>query len=347
MNGAIIGFGNIAQAHIHAYKDVSELQVKAIVETSETRSNYVRQLYPDIKCYFSIEEMFKEQKIDFIDICTPPSTHFFYIKAGLIEKCHVLCEKPFLTDTENYSEILSLIDSSKKHIYPLHNYKFAPIVKWMKQQVNLKEFGEIKHGYFRTIRNGHAQGVAEWEKDWRRNPKISGGGILLDHGPHNIYLSSFLMEQNPIAVSCIKGNLCKGENYFSTEDTAMLTLYFNNEVKFIIDLSWAGSFRNTHYSIMGSKQNLFVENDRISISKNGDFESRDINSDFDDPTHKNWFLEMFVDFLDLVKNPEKQHSLFQEAFYTTLVIQLAYESASKKGEIIPIVSNDVKKITTH
>jgi len=346
MNGAIIGFGNIAQAHLLAYKSVSELQINAIVDTSETRFKYARQLHPDIKCYFSIEEMFKEQKIDFIDICTPPSTHFFYIKAGLLEKCHVLCEKPFLTDTENYSEILSLIDSSKKHIYPLHNYKFAPVVKWMKQQVKSKEFGEIKHGYFRTIRNGHAQGVTEWDKDWRRNLKISAGGILLDHGPHNIYLSSFLMEQNPIAVSCIAGNLCKGENFLSTEDTAMLTLYFNNDVKFFIEISWAGSFRNTHYCIMGTKQNLFVENDKISISKNGDFESIDINSDFDDPTHKNWFREMFVDFLDLIKNPERQDYLFQEAFNTTMIIQMAYESTAKQGEIIPVKSNVSKKIKT-
>lgn len=345
MNGAIIGFGNIAQAHLHAYTSVSELQIRAIVDTSEARSKYAKQLYPDIKCYSSIEEMFKDEEIDFIDICTPPSTHFFYIKAGLLGKCHVLCEKPFLTEIESYSEILSLIEYSQKHIYPLHNYKFAPIVKWMKQQVNSKEFGEIKHGYFQTIRNGHAKGVAEWDKDWRRNPTISAGGILLDHGPHNIYLSSFLLEQYPIAVSCITGNLCKSENYLSTEDTAMLTLYFDNEVKFFIELSWAGCFRNTHYSIMGSNQNIIVENDKTNITKNGTFDSIEVNSDFDDPTHKNWFFEMFIDFLDLVKNPEKQQTLIQEAFNTTLIIQMAYESASKKGEIIPIARKDIKIIT--
>ena len=343
MNGAIIGFGKIAEAHMLAYNSLQELQITAIVDTLEQRLKYARELQPDIKCYFSIEEMFKDQKVDFIDICTPPSTHFLYIKQGLLQKCHVLCEKPFLIDPENYSEILSLINSSKKHIYPLHNYKFAPIIKWMKQQVKSMEFGEIKNGYFKTIRCGHAQGVEEWSENWRRNPVISFGGILLDHGPHNIYLSTFLMEQNPIAVSCISGNLIKINDYLGTEDTSMLTLYFANDVKIFIDLSWAGSYRYTHYSLMGSKQNIFVENSNISISKNGYFESIDINSDFDDPTHKNWFHEMFVDFLDLVKNPKRQYFLFQEAFYTSLIIQLAYESASKQCEIIPIKSVDSKK----
>lgn len=340
MNGAIIGFGKIAEAHMHAYNSLHELQIKAIVDTSEYRLKYARELQPDIKCYFSIEEMFKDQKVDFIDICTPPSTHFLYIKAGLLQKCHVLCEKPFLIDPENYSEILSLINSSKKHIYPLHNYKFAPIVKWMNQQVKSMEFGEIKNGYFKTIRCGHAQGVEEWSENWRRNHEISFGGILLDHGPHNIYLSTFLMEQNPIAVSCIIGNLIKVDDYIGTEDTSMLTLYFDNDVKFFIDLSWAGSYRYTHYSLMGSRQNVIIENDKICFNKNGFFESINVSSEFDDPSHKNWFCEMFIDFLGLIENPDRQAELFLEAYNTSLVIKIAYESASKKGEIIPIPFND-------
>jgi len=344
MNGAIIGFGNIAQAHIHAYEAVSDMSITGIIDSSETRINYAKQIHPQIKSYTSIEKLFVEQSIDFIDICTPPDTHFYYIKKGLLANCHVLCEKPFLTDPENYSEVFSLMCSSGKHVYPLHNYKYAPIVKWMKEHVKSNEFGEIKQGYFRTIRNGHAHGTNEWNKDWRRIPKISAGGILLDHGPHNIYLTSFLMEKNPIAVSCITGNLAKETSYSNTEDTAILSLYFENEVTFFLELTWAGCFRKTHYSLVGSKQSLFVDNNNICISKNGVFETIEMNSDFDDPMHKNWFCEMFYDFLNLIENPERQDSLFQEAFTTTTVIQRAYESATKNGEILPIKSIFEQKI---
>ena len=69
MNGAIIGFGNIAQAHIHAYEAVSDMSITGIIDSSETRINYAKQIHPQIKSYTSIEKLFEEQSIDFIDIC--------------------------------------------------------------------------------------------------------------------------------------------------------------------------------------------------------------------------------------------------------------------------------------
>ncbi len=336
MKGAIIGFGNIAEAHFEAYETVLGMQILFIVDSSKIILDKVKKIYPDINCYFSIEDLFAEQNVDFIDICTPPNTHFNYIKSGLLAGCHVLCEKPFLIDTVNYPEILSLIISSKKQVYPLHNYKFAPAVKWMKEHVVSNEFGDFKYGHFRTIRGTHAKGASHWKRDWRRIPEISGGGILFDHGPHNIYLSCFLLQSFPIAVSCITGIFRNDNNYSDTEDTALITLYFQNEVKIFIELSWAGSFRDTHFSLIGSKRILFVENSKLHISKNGVFETISIDSEFDDPLHKNWFREMFNDFLNLIENPIRQNLLLQEALYTTMIIQKAYESASKNGEIIPV-----------
>lgn len=336
MNGAIIGFGNIAQAHIEAYETVWGMQILFIVDSSQMNIDYVKKTYPHINCYSSIEDLFADQSVDFIDICTPPNTHFYYIKSGLRAGCHVLCEKPFLIDIVNYPEILSLMGISKRQVYPLHNYKFAQAVKWMKEHVVSNEFGDFKYGHFRTIRSTHAQGASHWKRDWRRIPEISGGGILFDHGPHNIYLSCFLLQSLPIAVSCITGLLRRDSDYLNTEDTALITLYFENEVKVFIELSWAGSCRDTHYSLVGSKRCLFVENDKLHISKNGVFETTSIDLEFDDPLHKNWFREMFNDFLNLIENPIRQNLLFQEAFYTTMIIQKAYESASKNGEIIPV-----------
>ncbi|MBS1683200.1 MAG: Gfo/Idh/MocA family oxidoreductase [Bacteroidetes bacterium] len=336
MRGAIIGFGTIAQGHMYAYQSMDSMSISSVVDCCEARLHFVQQIYPHTKVYTTIEEMLEKQKVDFIDICSPPDTHLEYIKKALLADCHVLCEKPFLIDPKEYLEVISLSQSIRRCVYPSHNYKFAPILKWMKEQVQSYDFGRAKRGHFRTLRKGHAVGVKEWLPNWRRIPEISSGGIIRDHGTHSIYLACYILEQHPIAVSCIMGNLNKNDDYSSTEDTALITLYFENDVQFLIDLSWASIYRHTHYSVMGSLQSIIVDNDNIWINKNGVFKMEQITSEFDDPSHKTWFSDMFNDFLNLVNEPVRQMALFQEAFITTTIIQKAYESAANRGEIIKI-----------
>ncbi len=347
MQGALIGFGTIAAGHMDAYSKMKakNLGITAVVDSSLERRR-VKIISPGVRTYESIAEMFSYEKIDFIDICTPPHTHFDYICAGLNNNCHVICEKPLLLSTEQYKEILSLVKSGSKIVYPSHNYKFAPILRFIKKIVESEQFGQIVNGHFRTLRSGHAIGVPEWDPHWRRNPKISGGGIVRDHGPHSIYVACDICGQFPIAVSCITGNL-KIDQYKDTEDTALLTLHFGDSFQFTIDLSWAASFRNTYYAISGSTENIIVENDQlIRTAKNGKVDRQSISSEFNDPSHKAWFQDMFLDFIDTVANPDKQMPLLKEAFITALVIEQAYISAKQGGKLVnlPPISQELFNI---
>lgn len=345
MNGAIIGFGTIAQGHMNAYQSINNVNISGIVDCNEERRHLAKQLHPSIRVYNTIEELLQEQNFDFIDICSPPDSHFQYIKKALIAHCHVMCEKPFLVDLDQYIDIISLIRQTGRNVYPSHNYKFAPVLKWVKEQVKSVTFGKIKQGHFRTLRSGHAIGVKEWTPHWRRIPEISSGGIIRDHGTHSIYLACYFLDQYPISVSCISGNLNSNDGYTSTEDTAILTLYFENNVQFLIDLSWASYCRSTYYSVIGDCQNIIIDNDNIWVNTDGIFVNKQIESEFDDPTHKSWFYDMFNDFLKLIENQEKQIPILQEAFITTTVINKAYESAANQGRVIQL-TNDLWFQTT-
>lgn len=331
MQGALIGFGTIAMGHLAAYLKMDNLDIKAVVDPSHERLKQAINIDPKIRTYNSFEEMLAHESLEFIDICSPPHTHFDYIEKGLSNHYHVLCEKPLLLSTEHYKRIISLAKSKNKIVYPCHNYKFAPILKYIKDIINSGELEKVISGHFRTLRAGHALGVPEWDPHWRRHSHISGGGILQDHGPHSIYIACEMCGEFPKAVSCITGNL-KQDSYSDTEDTALLTLYFENDIKFIIDLSWAASFRNSYYGIIGSGGTIVVENDKlIQITKDRQIKRELITSEFNDPSHKNWFQEMFLDFMNVVINPFKQIELSQEAYITSLVIEKAYLSAKQGG----------------
>lgn len=342
MQGALVGFGIIGMGHLAAYQHVRDMKITAIVDPVLERRKQVTTIYPALHTYETIESLMTHETVDFIDICSPPHTHLDYIRAGLTRNCHVLCEKPLLLSVEDYKGILSLISNTSRVLYPCHNYKFAPILQRLRDTVQSKNFGQIISGHFRTLRNGHAIGVPEWNPHWRRDSAISGGGILRDHGPHSIYSVCHICGYLPNSVSCLIGNLGTN-NYHDTEDTVLMTLHFDDNVRFVVDLSWAASFRNSYYAVFGTAENMIVENDEFChTTRSGDLIRQSLISEFNDPTHSAWFVDMFTDFKDVVAKPDRQLPLLQEALVTSLVIERAYESAKQRGMFvdIPYPSNE-------
>lgn len=336
MQGAMIGFGTIGMGHLVALRQVSDMTITSLVDPVHERRMHVNAMYPEIRTYKSFQELAHSETIDFIDICSPPHTHLDYIRTGLSNNYHILCEKPFLLSVSDYKGILASAKKANRILYPCHNYKFAPILQKFKEIAQAPSFGQIVSGHFRTLRSGHAVGVPEWNPHWRRNPSISGGGILRDHGPHSIYTGCHIYKQFPNSVSCLVGNLRK-DGYQDTEDTALLTLYFDSNVRLVIDLSWAANFRNSFYAIYGTSENIIIENDELChTTRAGNIQHKSIVSEFNDPSHKSWFLDMFDDFKAMINSPEHQFSLLQEALITSLVIEGAYESAKKGGVQIEI-----------
>lgn len=336
MHGALIGYGTIGSGHLIAYQEIKEMSIDAIVDPVEKRRELATAQFPSIRAYANIDELLNCEVIDFIDICTPPNTHCEYIIKGLSNKWHVLCEKPLILSMQDYGIILPLIKMSNCVLYPGHNYKFAPILQLIKNTVQSNNFGQIIGGHFRTFRNGHALGIPEWNPHWRRFPAISGGGILRDHGTHSIYMSCHLSQKQPISVSCLAGNL-RNDDFMNTEDTALMTLHFEGDKRFVIDLSWAAKFRNSYYAVSGTQESMIIENDTyIHKTATGALIRGSLRSEFDDPSHIAWFVQMFADFRDVIINPERQLSLLQEAQTTTLVIDQAYESAKQGGIIVQV-----------
>src|SRR5437016_7386141 len=95
LRGAIIGFGKIAElGHWPTYSDSADVQIAAIVDPSPERQKVARMLKPGVRTYRDLEDLFHSETIDFVDICTPPSSHAKLALKALGQGCHVLCEKP-------------------------------------------------------------------------------------------------------------------------------------------------------------------------------------------------------------------------------------------------------------
>ena len=102
---------------------------------------------------------------------------------------HVLVEKPAARSAR---ELESVMVAAEKHGVKVHvgfNHRYHRALRKAKEIVDSGELGELM---FIRARYGHGARIG-YDKEWRANPALSGGGELIDQGPHLIDLSRWFL----------------------------------------------------------------------------------------------------------------------------------------------------------
>jgi predicted dehydrogenase len=102
---------------------------------------------------------------------------------------HVLVEKPAARNLAELEPVLAAAQRGgvKVHVGFNHRYHRA-----FRKARELFETGQLGEMMFIRARYGHGARIG-YEKEWRANPVLSGGGELMDQGPHLIDLSRWFL----------------------------------------------------------------------------------------------------------------------------------------------------------
>jgi len=101
---------------------------------------------------------------------------------------HVLVEKPAGRNPDEVRTQIAAAQRSKKIIRVGFNHRFHPAFQRLKQRMTSGDIGPLM--YIRA-RYGHG-GRVGYDREWRADPALSGGGELLDQGVHLIDLCRWL-----------------------------------------------------------------------------------------------------------------------------------------------------------
>jgi predicted dehydrogenase len=340
MKGAIVGFGFISgKGHFPAYQQRKDVEIVAVADICEARLQAAQKANPKARLYRTWQEVLANEKLDFIDISTPPNVHAEIALAALEKGVHVLCEKPLTTSV---AQALQLVEAARKHrrvVFPAHNYKHAPVVKFAQDVIASGKIGTVRSVTLETFRTTHAKGVVEWNTDWRRDRKISGGGIAMDHGSHSFYLTFAWLGSLPTHVTAKTLTLDK---QWDTEDNLNCVLTFPNGFAHTF-LTWTAGVRKVIYSLQGSKGALVIADDDWELTSNGKVEKGVIESDWMDASHTKWFNSLFDQFQGAIANGEFVHRELREAVGCVQIIETAYKSGAEGCRELPLPL-DVEKI---
>ena len=181
-----------------------ELVAGAFSSSAQKSKQQGEELFLDpSRVYGSYKEMAEEEsklplgeRIDFVSIVTPNSTHFDIAKTFIEAGFHVVCDKPMTMTVDEAEELCRLV---KKHdtIFALtHNYTGYPMVKQARKLIADGKLGTVRkivveypQGWLATFLEGEGAKQAVWRTD----PKQAGvSSAVGDIGSHAENLARYI-----------------------------------------------------------------------------------------------------------------------------------------------------------
>jgi predicted dehydrogenase len=138
----------------------------------------------------------EDQRLDFVVIVTPNSSHFEITRTFLEYGFHVVCDKPVALTLEE-AKTLQKTAAEKKRLFMItHAYTGYPMVKQAKQMIKKGELGDLLKvviEYFQGWVPFRLHGKAKGDKTWKFDPKVSGSSLTIaDIGIHAENLGQYI-----------------------------------------------------------------------------------------------------------------------------------------------------------
>jgi predicted dehydrogenase len=245
--------------------------VRAVVDLSEARRDFVKNIYPGIHVDSTPEAVFENPNIDAVVIATPVATHYDLGIRAVKSGKHVLVEKPMATRVEDVRNIGRV--ATEKHLTAMvgHTFLFNQAVRYVKGLIDGGELGDIRYIYSQRVNLGRIRNDVD---------------ALWNLAPHDVSIIQYwLGDPNPLSISTIGMDYVqKGIN-----DVVFLNVSYPNKVMAHIHVSWLDPHKVRKMTVVGSKKMVVYDDlaeNKIAVFDKGidPLAVLGTSMDFDDPS---------------------------------------------------------------
>ena len=334
LRGAIVGFGNVAvEGHLPAWTADRYLQLIAVCDADPARLAKAAELLPNAHAYATLDDMLEHERLDLVDVATPPVTHTEIVLELIAKRVNVLCEKPLALRMDDCNRIRTAASAAHVLVFTAHNWKYAPIIRTARRILRRGDIGTISRLEIETLRTT-PPGAADGGATWRLDPALAGGGILVDHGWHAFYLALSMLDAEPVAVSARTEQ--RKFTSAAVEDTATCSIEFPHAVA-EISLTWAADARRNRLSITADHGRMEIADRTLTVSVQ---DREPVETGFAQALsagsyHPDWFATMLDDLREELYEPHGRGANFREAETCCRLLELGYRSSTAGGVRLP------------
>lgn len=257
---------------------------------------------------------------DAVIITSENTRHLEIMRAVAASGKPMLCEKPIVTNESDAQEVMALVEAGAK-IMTAFPCRYSPAFQSLKAKVAAGDIGEVR-AVCATNRGTCPFG-------WFVDPELSGGGAMIDHVVHVTDLLRVLLGSEVTRVQAQTGNNMYDQAW---DDTAMVTLEFENGVFATLDSSWS---RHASYKTWGDVTlNVVGDNGVIEMDMFG----QEIDL-YREPKHlvagygSNIDAGLVVDFLRFTADGGEPPISAVDGIRAARVAWMGYESARQREAV--------------
>ncbi len=243
-----MGTGSIAQAYALAFEGCA---LASVVAVADVRPPAAQAFAERLKCrsFSSHGQMADDVALDAVLVCTPPNTHLDLCLDLVGRGLHVLCEKPLSIDVPSTERIVAAARASAVTLTMASKFRYVEDVVRAKSLLSSGALGELI-----LIENVFASRV-DMSTRWNSDPRLSGGGVLIDNGTHSVDLIRYFA--GPLSeIHVVEG---KRSQHLPVEETVHIFVRSESGALGTADLSWSISKELESYlRIYGSKGTISV-----------------------------------------------------------------------------------------
>ena len=213
---AIIGCGLIGKKRAAALAKVPGATLVAVCDLDAARARDLAALYPGCEALTETAPLFARSDIDAVIIATLNGALAPLSLAAVRAGKHVLVEKPGALNAGELRKVQTAAAKTGAKVRIGYNHRFHPALQKARE---IFESGVLGPMMFLRARYGHG-GRKGYDREWRADPKLSGGGELIDQGVHLIDLAGWFLGD----FATIEGHCTTSFWDMKVDDNAFLSL---------------------------------------------------------------------------------------------------------------------------
>jgi predicted dehydrogenase len=336
---AVLGCGFWSKFQIGAWSELEGAGLVAVYNRTLSKAEKIAEYFKVPRVYDNAEELFRNEKLDFVDIITDVDTHAQFVEMAVengIKK--IICQKPMAPDFETAKKMVKLCRDAGARFYIHENYRWQATIRRFKQIVDSGVIG----------------------KPFKARVSFLSGFPVFDNQPFLMELDHFILTDMGSHVLDVVRYLfgeCK-ELWCQTravnpkikgEDMAVILMDMKNGIPVYTEMSYASIVEHDTFSTL----NILVEGEKGSVFLGPKFEMRTTTrqgtksevvkfpsypwADPDYIVNHESGIRINKNILDDMTGKGKAENTGDDNFETVKLVWASYESA-KSGKIISIAN---------
>jgi len=249
----IIGCGDVTEVKSGpAFQKADHSELVAVMRRNGDLARDYAERHGVPRWYDQAEDLIRDPCVDAIYIATPPAFHKPYALQAAAAGKPVYVEKPMALNGPECDDMIEACQVAHVPLFVAYYRRALPRFLKIKELLDSGAIGEVRLVTTLYLRPALSGAQRDPQLNWRIDPKLAGGGLLLDVGSHTLDILDFLLGP----VRSVQGQASSLGHLYPAEDTVTGLFTYESGVHGVASWCFAAATAEDRIEISGSQGKL-------------------------------------------------------------------------------------------